>query len=195
LVDITTFEDLENIPNSDQLCGHTEVPILTDGDIVVFEAPAILDYLAKRYTDHTGFGKTLQTRTICSSMLSWTNSDLHRIAGFMYAYPQFLDRYRLETESANECLIESGIQALTAQLSKIENRYLKRSEYLCGSELSVADSFMVTTLMQSQWGGFNFAMWPKVRAWMLKVMDQPHWQTVHEAHMEFIHEMLAEQEA
>ena len=113
----------------------------------------------------------------------------------MYAYPQFLDRYRLETESANECLIESGIQTLTSQLSKIEKRYLKRSEFLCGSELSVADSFMVTTLMQSQWGGFNFAMWPKVRTWMLKVMDQPHWQAVHEAHMEFIQEMLSDQEA
>ena len=40
--------------------------------------PAILEYLAKRYTDYAGFGKTLQTRTKCASLLSWTNSELHR---------------------------------------------------------------------------------------------------------------------
>ena len=37
-MDITSFKDLENIPNVDELCGHTDVPILTDGEIVVFEA-------------------------------------------------------------------------------------------------------------------------------------------------------------
>lgn len=114
-----------------------------------------------------------------------------RVAGYMFAYPQFLDKYRLDSDVANEALVESGIQRLTYLLSKIESNYLSRTPFVCGSQLSLADSFMATTLLQSQWGGFNFSMWPKVRLWFRKVMDQPHWKTVHQAHEQFMEEISA----
>lgn len=112
-----------------------------------------------------------------------------RIAGYMFAYPQFLNKYRLDTDSANECLIESGIQRLTDLLSKIERVHLDNTPFVCGAQLTVADSFMVTTLLQSQWGGFNLTIWPKVRLWIRAVMDQPHWQTVHKAHLDFLEDI------
>ena len=92
----------------------------------------------------------------------------------------------MDTDSANECLVENGIQSLTSLLNKVENQYLSKSPFLCGTQLTIADSFMVTTLLQSQWGGFNFTIWPKVRSWFIKVTDQSHWETVHKAHMDFL---------
>jgi len=38
LVDITGADDLEDLPELKDLGGHTEVPILRDGDIIIFEA-------------------------------------------------------------------------------------------------------------------------------------------------------------
>ncbi|KAF6025118.1 GSTT1 [Bugula neritina] len=106
-IDITCIDDIQKLSHMDKLSGHTDVPILTDGSVVVFEAPAILEYLGKHYTNYAGFGKTVTTQSKCSSMLSWTNSEVHRIAGYMFAYPQFLDKYRLDSDSANENLIEN----------------------------------------------------------------------------------------
>ncbi|XP_067933376.1 uncharacterized protein [Watersipora subatra] len=191
LVDINDVEEMEEAAGSLALtAGQMDVPILTDGDIVVFEAPAILEYLGKQYTGYANMGKSATTQATCSSIISWTNSELHRVAGYMFAYPQFLTKYRLDTDAANECLVECGIQRLTALLSKIENVYLARTQFVCGPQLTVADSFMVTTLLQSQWGGFNFSIWPKVKAWVLEVMNQPHWDTVHNAHKEFLNDVI-----
>ena len=40
-----------------KLNPHGEVPVLTDGDNSVFEACAIVRYLAYKYTNHKDFGK------------------------------------------------------------------------------------------------------------------------------------------
>lgn len=112
----------------------------------------------------------------------------------MYIYPQFFDKFRLETESANECLIESGIQLLTRQLSKIDTLHLASSNYVCGSQITLADSFVVTTLLQVQWAGFKFNIWPKVRAWIDRVSQQPYWSQVHETHEHFLEEVRKESE-
>lgn len=107
----------------------------------------------------------------------------------MFAYPQFLNKYHLETEAANEELVECGIQQLTNHISKIESKYLAKSPYLCGESLTLADSFLVTTLMQAQWADFNFSLWPKLRSWYTKVIDQPYWKDVHDTHIKFVQEL------
>lgn len=113
----------------------------------------------------------------------------YRVTGYMYVYPQFLVKYRLPNESANESLIENGIHLLTRQLNKLENEILTKRSYLCGDTPTVADSYVATTLLQAEWADFNFKMWPRVTMWLMRVMDQPHWDTVHAAHTAFLDEM------
>jgi hypothetical protein len=50
-----------------------------------------------------------------------------RVVGYRYTYPQFLEKFRLPSDSANEALIESGIKQLTKQLENMERRYLEKS--------------------------------------------------------------------
>ena len=45
-----------------KLNPHGEVPVLVDGETSVFEACAILRYLAFKYTDHKDFGKSMAER-------------------------------------------------------------------------------------------------------------------------------------
>ena len=45
-----------------KLNPHGEVPVLTDGEKSVFEACAILRYLAYKYTNHKDFGKNIADR-------------------------------------------------------------------------------------------------------------------------------------
>jgi len=63
---------------------HTFCPISKNVSVTCIRvllvacSPAILSYLAQHYTDHAGYGITLQNRFLTESLLSWANSELHR---------------------------------------------------------------------------------------------------------------------
>ncbi|KAL8623419.1 hypothetical protein ACOMHN_037954 [Nucella lapillus] len=169
---------------------HREVPLLVDGSIVVFEGPAILSYLANTYTHHAGFGQTLAIRYHTESLCSWANSQLHRAVGFGYIYPQFLDKYALPDNDHNEAMMEHALRDVTHHLEVLEQRYLSSGNpYLTGHRQTVADLFVATVLVQMEWTGFGFRLWPKLHSWLTRVGHAELWDTVHESHHDFVSEL------
>ncbi|KAL3862283.1 hypothetical protein ACJMK2_008264, partial [Sinanodonta woodiana] len=59
---------------------------------------AILSYLATKYTNHAGFGTSLQQR-MCESIISVCCN---------YVYPQFIERYSLKSSKVNDVILEQG---------------------------------------------------------------------------------------
>ncbi|XP_013391146.1 glutathione S-transferase theta-1-like [Lingula anatina] len=153
---------------------------------------AILRYLATTYTNFAGYGNTARERALCESIISWASSELHRVVGYYYTYPQFLDRFRLPSDSANEALIEAGIKGMTKHLETLEKRYLQKSPYLVGDEITVADTVVATILCQAEWVGFKFKIWPRVNQWLDNVKQQEFWDRVHDAHYQFLRELEQE---
>jgi glutathione S-transferase len=54
---------------------HT-VPVLKDGDVVLFESVAILHYLAQEYSHFAGFGPDVATRARAGSLVCWASKNL-----------------------------------------------------------------------------------------------------------------------
>ncbi|CAH1780469.1 unnamed protein product [Owenia fusiformis] len=189
LIDVDFTKNEQSAPEFLKKNPHQEVPILVDGEVIVFEGQAILRYLATQYRNLAGYGLTLSQRMLTESIISWANGELHRVVGYRYTYPQFLERFRLPSESANEALVESGIQSLTRHLETLEKRYLDKNKYLTGDKLTVADSYVATILLQVEWTAFKFKIWPKVDEWIKRVKQQEFWDTVHKAHDDFVHEL------
>lgn len=189
LIDVDFSKGEERLPESKRKQPHRDVPIVIDGDVVVFEGPAILTYLSTHYTDYSGYGLTLAHRMLCESLLSWANSELHRAVGYNYIYPQFLEKYTLPSESANECLVESGLKLLSRHLEILEKKYLEKTRFLVGNRITVADSFIACILVQAEWTGTKLKMWPKVEAWLSRVKNQEHWDTVHLSHNLYLREL------
>ena len=89
--------------------------------------------------------------------------------------------------SANEVMVEHGIKLVTRELESLQNRYLKGHKYLCSKdEMTVADSFAATVLLQLQWAEFSFDLWPNICRWMDDVKTQDFWEDVHAAHEIFV---------
>ena len=55
--------------------------------------------------------------------------------------------------------------------------------------MTVADSYIATTLLQAEWIGFKFRLWPKVESWLRRVKAQEYWSEVHAAHRELVTEI------
>ena len=100
-----------------------------------------------------------------------------------------MERYRLSSEDANEALIESGIKQLTRHLETLEKGYLAKRRFLTGDRLTVADTYVATVLIQAEWVGFKFTMWPKVDSWLKAIKCQDYWADVHVSHKKFLEEL------
>ena len=112
-----------------------------------------------------------------------------RSIGFSYIYPQFLEKYALPGHDHNEALTEHGLRDVIGHLETLEQRYLATSPYLTGQRQTVADLFVATVLVQMEWTGFRFRLWPKVETWLYRVKFAEFWDTVHDSHAEFVKEL------
>lgn len=94
-------------------------------------------------------------------------------------YPQLLERYHLSCEAGTEELVEKGLAQASELLETIENFYLGEKPFLCGSELTIADSYVATILCQAECVEFDFTLWPRLSEWLVRVKGQEHWSEVH----------------
>lgn len=172
---------------------HEEVPILTDGNTTVFGGMAILRYLSQKYTDFAGWGKTSEDRHGVHSVLDWACSKLLNALGYKYVYPQLLERYHLSNEAATEELVEKGLSEASELLETLEYYFLGDNPFLCGSELTVADSYVATILCQAEWVDLDFKLWPRLSEWLARVKGQRHWREVHSTHDEFLQKLKKDQ--
>lgn len=189
LIDVDFSKGPNHLPPVFRNHPHQEVPLLVDGDVVVFEATAILRYLSMKYTSSAGFGMSLPNQMLCESVISWSFGELLRSVGYTYVFPQFLESYSFSPESANEVVIEKGLRQVTTHLEILENKYLEKSKYLAGNKLTVSDSCAASVLVLLEWTGFSFKMWPKVESWLSKVKQQMFWDEVHTTHTDFVREL------
>lgn len=189
LADVNVFMGEHREPKFVAMNPHEEVPILTDGSTTVFGGIAILRYFAQKYTDFAGWGKTSEDRYRVHSVLDWASSKLLDVLGYKYVYPQLLERYHLPNEAATEELVDKGLSEASELLEALENYYLGDNPFLCGSELTVADSYVATILCQAEWVDFDFKLWPRLWEWLPRVKGQEHWREVHSTHDEFLQKL------
>ena len=100
-----------------------------------------------------------------------------------------MEKYALNSESANECLVESGLKLLSRHLEIMEKKYLDKNRFLAGNRITVADTYIACILVQVEWTGTKFKMWPKVEAWLSRVKNQENWDTVHLSHNVYLREL------
>ncbi len=122
------------------------------------------------------------------SFMSWASSELHRVVGYRIVYPQFFEKYHLPND-ANDALIDKGTHELTKLLETLENHLLASSDFLCGKDMTVADLYVATILVQLEWTEFDMSLWPRVCHWLASVKSTEHWDTVHEKHCGFVKEL------
>ena len=86
-------------------------------------------------------------------------------------------------------MTEHALRDVIRHLETLEQRYLASNHYLTGNRQTVADYFVGSVLVQMEWTGFRFKLWPKVESWVARVKRAEFWDTVHASHKEFVAEL------
>ncbi|CAN9512645.1 unnamed protein product [Ophioblennius macclurei] len=142
-----------------------KVPVLKEGDFVLTESVAILQYLAQKHkaADHW-YPADLQRRARVQEYLSWQHTAL-RAHGSKVFILKSLCPAILGSEAPQEKM-DDAMKELKQSLDLLENFFLHNRPFIAGDKISVADLVAIVEIMQPVGGGVDvFAERPKLSAW------------------------------
>ena len=123
-----------------QLNPVGSVPCLQDGDFVICQNIAILDYLDAKYREAKIFaGQDLKLRAKVMQWLSFCNSDLHKAFVPLFAPMKFL------SNEENFPDLQNHAKQSVKGLLQIVEQNLQKQDYLAG-EKSIADVYLLVCL-------------------------------------------------
>jgi glutathione S-transferase len=192
-VDITTNIN-ETQEFRDKYNPTGQVPILVDGDFVVWENVAIGRYLNEKFDCPSHwFGSTLQERAKINQFLQWYTYTL-RLGGGAFHWTVFAPMiYGPDKDFTAER--RKGYHVLYESLAVLEGYWLKGSDYVCGATVSYADLAAFHELVSHDAGNIiPEKVWkkhPRMTAWFERVSARPASKEVTEWQYETIRKVLA----
>lgn len=162
-----------------------QVPILCDGDFVVWESPAIAYYLNEKYEAPANwFGATMQQRATIQQYCHWHATYLRRGAGAFF-YTHFAECIWGKQDYSKE--IAKGRYVLDESLGYLE-AWLTKSTYLCGDEISFADLLgyheLVSHVAGAILGDADWQKHPNIKQWFDTIGERPYSAAVSEMIMQ-----------
>ena len=148
-----------------------KLPVIEDGELVMFESGAILEYILERYGNGRLAPKVGTPER--GTFLQWVHfaeatifPPLGEIAWATMFAPE---------EEKNPAAAEGARKRATATLEVLE-KALAGKDYLLGREFSGADVMMGYSLMAAQYLGAFGDGFPVLRAYMARLAERPGWQ-------------------
>lgn len=138
--------------------GYVPALELDDGE-VVFEGPAIVQYLAELRPQAGMMPQDPRARAQLQTLLNYVSTELHKPMTQLFspAYAPVHDVLR---------------RHVTARLDWMSTR-LGVAPYLTGEAFSLADAYLFVCLNWSQWLDIDLSEWPRLVTFMLRVGARP----------------------
>jgi len=156
-----------NTPEFGALNPNRKVPVLRDGDLVLWESHAILRYLAARYGAGTFWPEDPGERALVDRWTDWTATALQ---------PAFMDvfwgYFRTPPEQRNWGFINNGLER-TARLFTLMDGVLARQPWLSGDRITMGDIPAACTLYRWYSLDLEKPRFPHLEAWYERLQQRP----------------------
>ena len=146
---------------------HGRVPVLRDGDAVVWESHSILRYLAASYGVGALWAQSPAERSLAERWMDWAQTSLQ---------PEFMALfwgwYRTPPAQRDEAAIGAAAERCAACFELLEEQ-LRTRPYLAGAQFTLADIPVGTALYRYFEMGRPTPPLPAVHAWYARLMARP----------------------
>jgi len=174
--------------NPDHLKLHPagKVPVLQDGDFVLFESNAIIRYLADKAGSNL-YPKDLKRRAIVDQWLDFSSMHIGISVGKV-----FFNRivYKLMNTEQDERSLKDGISFLQRFLPVIDAQ-LAKSPFIAGAEMSLADICLLSNLDPAEPSEIDLSPYPNLVKWRNGLRAQDFYQKCFKSYGEMLQEMFA----
>ena len=145
------------------------VPTLVDGDFVLWESNAILEYLAALHPDKKLGGQSPRDTGEISRWMSMNAAHLSPNVARIFAHT-----IRLPEDQRIPRLVDDARAEVDRCLRAVAGRLTAR-EYLV-DRFSLAEIAIAPTLSAAPMLGIELARFPTVAEWMTRIASRPAWQ-------------------
>ncbi|KAJ8379536.1 hypothetical protein SKAU_G00003140 [Synaphobranchus kaupii] len=159
-----------------------KVPVLRDGDFVLAESIAILNYLVEKFrTPDHWYPADLKKRSCVNEYLCWQHTAIRSHGSKVFWFRAMIP-ILLGAEVPKEKM-DSAMEDLNTSLKLIEEKFLQDRSFIVGDQISLADLVAFVEIMQPVGTGVDvFKDRPKLSAWSERVKEEMGVALVDEAH-------------
>ncbi|MEM0988425.1 MAG: glutathione S-transferase family protein [Pseudomonadota bacterium] len=144
------------------------IPVMQDGDTVVWESPVIVRYLAARYGDERFWPADPGARARLDMWAEWTKTSVAP----ELIYKVFWQLVRTPPSQRDMGVVEAGAQALQKLVPRLDAR-LAEGAYLGGDDLCFADIVTGHVLYRYMTLDFAKAAMPHLDAYYERLTQRP----------------------
>lgn len=110
------------------------VPVIVDGDVILWESNSIIRYLANRYGDTAHYPAQAQARAPVDQWIDWQAADLNRA----WSYP-FMALVRNSPSHQDPQAIATGCAQWAHHMAILEQQLTRTGAFVAGERFTLAD--------------------------------------------------------
>jgi glutathione S-transferase len=148
-----------------------KVPALAHGDARLWEADAIMCYLARAARSELWPGDERQVDV--TRWLSWNANHFTRHGGTLYF--QHIIKPRFGLGEPDPKVVEEAT-GFFKQFAQVLNDHLRGRKYLVGDALTIADFAVAVTLPYAEKANLPLGSFPEIERWHAQLNELPAWR-------------------
>jgi len=161
------------------------VPMLEDGDFRLTECSAILKYLADKIGS-PAYPKELKARARVNERMDWLNTQFYREFGYGLVYPQLFPHHKRPSDEQQSGVVAWGKEKSGRWLKVLDKNLIGNNEYLCGSDLTIADYMGVAFVTVGELLRCDFSAYPNLSRWLKTMKGRPNWGKVNKPFYDWV---------
>jgi glutathione S-transferase len=170
LVDLQKGE--QRAPEFVQLNPTGRTPVLQDGEFILWESTAIMQYLASQVSNSL-WSEVPQIRSDIMCWQSWQLAHWHQVCQPLQ-YENFV-KPLLQLGEPDLQVVQSATERFHVEAIAL-NQHLAEREFLVNDTLTLADFSVASDLTYAVPGRFPLADYPHIRTWYSRIEQFPAWQ-------------------
>jgi glutathione S-transferase len=168
LVTVELFKGESRTPALLALNPNGKVPILEDGDFVLWESTAMLAYLAAKAGRADLAPTTPRERAEVDRWTSWQGG--HFSPAIRKVAFERIVKKLAGLGAPDEAVVKAGVEEFTA-VARVLEQSLGTNEYLCGP-LTIADFALAPSAALTAGCGLDFEPYPRAKAWLARMLSR-----------------------
>ena len=114
-------------------------------------------------------------------MIDWLNTQFYRDFGYGLIYPQLFPHHKRRSDEAHAGAVAWGQQGAKNWLQLLNDYWIgPDKQYLCGSQLTIADYFGAAVVSIGELVGCDFSAYPNVGRWLDNMKKLKSWNQINE---------------
>ena len=176
LTKVDYFKGEQKSPEVVAINPNATIPVMRDGDLVLWESNSILQYAADKVGNASAYPTDLKTRADVNRWLLWECG-----AWFSTCYIHLVENCvkPLLGDQADPAVLD-GEAPNFRKLAGIMDARLAGSAYLCSDQPTIADVAVASPMHLHGWAKLPLDDHPNVVRWMTEGIEpQPWWKATH----------------